>query len=363
MGNMKQTAKKLPKTFFFEDKPLFGMDIGYDTLRVMQLEPGRKKPRLKGYGSIQFDPRAIANGVIVRPELIAKVALHLFGKELIGDIGTKRVAVSLPASYALTHALRLPLLGAKDIAEAVQTEVEQLIPAHADSHYLDYTIFSQDEEGIEVFVVAMPKTIVDSYLVLTRMMGLEAVAFDTTIGASAHLFAQDSQSNIPAVLVDFGSENTDITVFNHGLVVTGAVAFGGDDITATIAKKLGISMAQALVFKSKYGLSVSNVQKQIVAELEPSLDLLLKEIRRTIRYYEQRYSQESPIGQVVIMGGGANMPGMADFLISRLRLPVRTIDPTTHIAFGHLHPFYTADRTSYVTVAGLATMNPMEIFS
>ena len=51
---MKKFIKK-SKTFFFEDKPLFGMDIGHDTVRVVQFDTSRKEPRLKGYGAVTFN--------------------------------------------------------------------------------------------------------------------------------------------------------------------------------------------------------------------------------------------------------------------------------------------------------------------
>lgn len=354
---------KSTKTYFFEDKPLFGLDVGHDMLRVVQFDLGHKTPKLKGYGSVVFDRSALEEGVIVKPELIAKAAVNLFKKELIGDISTKRVAISVPAARALTRAVRLPKMSAKDMEEAVRTQAEQYIATSIDNVYFDYTTIREDKEDTEVFIVAIPKKIVDSYLVLTRMLGLDAVLFDTAIGASARLFAHDKQSDIPSVLVDFGAESTDITIFNHGLVVTGTVAFGGDDITTIIAKGLHITPHEAVMLKSKYGLSKSVVQKQVMATMSPSLELLIKEIRRTIRYYEQRYDSEPPIGQVVTMGGGANMPGLADYLTDQLRLPARTFDPVSHIDFGHLHPFYRADRMTYVTAAGLAITNPTEIFS
>ena len=348
--------------YFFEDKPLFGLDIGHNMLHVMQLDLGYKLPRLIGYGSIEFDTSAIQEGVIVKPELIAKAAVKLFSKELVGDISTNHVAVSLPAARALTRTVRLPKVSAKDIDDAVKTEAEQYLATSIENLYLDYNILLKDEEDMDVFVAAMPKNIVDSYLVLTRILGLEAVLFDTTIGASARFFARDQRSDIPSVLIDFGAESADITVFNNGLVVTGTVAFGGDNITELIARTLNVPPHEAMMFKSKYGLSKSEAQKQIVTATAPSLELLLKEIRRTIRYYEQRYTKEPPIGQIVTMGGGANMPGLADYLTEHLRLPVRTFTPASHVDFGNLQQFYAADRMSYVTAAGLAVTDPGGIF-
>lgn len=355
--------KKSSERYFFEDKPLFGLDIGHNTVRVMQLEPGRKLPQLKGYGSVTFDPTAIVDGVIVKPELIAKPALNMFKKSLVGDIGTNRAAVSLPASHAFTRAMHLPKVSPDDIAEAVQTEAEQYIPGHAENLYLDYVTLREDQDGVEVFIVAMPKKIVDSYLVLTRMMGLEAVLFDTSIGASARLFGIDPQSSTPSLLIDFGTGSTDITVFNRGLVVLGTVGFGGNEITEAISRKLHVTPSEALVLKSRYGLAASPAQEQIAAAVEPSLDLLRKEIRRVIRYYEQRYTKDPPIGQIVTMGGGANMPGLAEYLTDQLRLPTRAFDPAPYIDFGHLHHFYNADRASFVTAAGLAVTKPSEIFA
>jgi type IV pilus assembly protein PilM len=358
MGGMKKG-----EVYFFEDRPLFGLDIGRNMLRVMQLDLNHRAPRLKGYGSIAFDPSAIADGVIVKPEIVSKAALNLFNKSLVGDITSNRVAVSLPANHAFTRAVQLPKIGPDDIAEAVQAEAEQYIPGHAENLYLDYSILREDDEGIEAFIVAMPKKIVDSYLVLTQMLGLEAVLFDTSVGASARLFSLDPQSNVPSLLIDFGTDSTDITVFNKGMVALGTVAFGGDDITQAISRKLGVSISEALVLKSRYGLSTSLVQKQILSAIEPSLDLLTKEIRRTVRYYEQRYIKEKPIGQIVAMGGGANMPGLTDYLTDTLRLSTRSFDPAPYIDFGHLKHFYNADRATYVTAAGLALTNPEEIFS
>lgn len=351
------------KTYFFEDKPLFGLDIGHGSLRVMQLDAGHALPKLKGYGVTTFDPSAVVEGIIEKPEVVATAAVDLFRRHLIGDITTKRVALVVPTARAFTRSLQLPQMNDKDIAEAIRTEAEQYIPMHTDDLYIDYTPIRSENDTTEYFLVAIPRKIVDSYLALTRMLGLEAVLIQTSTGAGAALFARDVQSDVPAVLVDFGSESADITIFDAGQVVTGTVDCGGETITRLIGQALSVTPHEAGVIKMKYGLSFSKKQKQIEAALDPVLQLLLKEIRRTIRYHEERYQSKRSIGQVIIMGGGANMPGLADYLTNNLRLAVRAFDPTPHIDFGRLQPFSKSDRMSYATVTGLAVVNPEEIFS
>jgi type IV pilus assembly protein PilM len=351
-------------TLFFEDKPLFGLDIGHGKVRVLQLHPTHNKhsPRLVGYGETTFDSSAVKDGVIETPEIVAEAIVDLFKHHLVGDITTNRVAVSLPIARAFTRSMDVPALSTKELAEAVQTEASQYIPASLDELYLDYARVSKNGAQGMVYIVAMPKKIVDSYLTLTQLLGLEAVMMQTSSGAGAHLFGHDSQSDIPSLLVDFGSDSADITVYDGGPVVSGTVASGSDLLTLAIARGLDVSEKEAMLIKAKYGLGHSKKQSQIVTSLQPTLELLIKELKRTIRYYEEHSHEKRKIAQVVIAGGGANMPGIAEYLTSNLRLAVRSFDPTPYIDFGHLQPFNLTERMSYVTAVGLASINPEEVF-
>jgi len=350
-------------TLFFEDKPLFGFDVGHGKVRVLQLGPSKAHPKLIGYGETSFDASAMKDGVITDPERIAKPVLEMFKHHLIGDITTNRVAMSVPVAHAFTRSMEIPQLSSKELAEAVQNEAEQYIPAAAEDLYMDYTRVKESDGKTVVFIVAMPRRIIDSYVMLARILGLEPVAMQTSIGASAQLFSRDSQSDIPSLVVDFGSDSADITVFDQGPVVSGTVACGGEQLTAAIAKSLGVTEKEALLIKTKYGLNLSKKQAQIEAALDPMLGLLVKEIRRTIRYFEEHASGKQTISQIVISGGGANMPGIAEYLTRTLRLAVRSFDPTFYVDFGHLQPFGITERMSYVTAVGLAMNDPKEIFS
>lgn len=351
-----------PHTLFFEDKPLFGLDIGHGKIRVLQLHGNHKRPKVVGYGEVTFDPNAIVDGVIEKPEIIATAALDLFKHHLIGDITTNRVALSLPIAKAFTRSIEIPNLNDNELEEAVQNEAEQYIPASLDNLYLDYTRVGKEGDQASLFIVAMPKRIVDSYVVLARLLGLEAVAMQTSSGAGAHLFAQDDQSDIPSLLIDFGSDSADITVYDGGPVVSGTVACGSELFTHAIAGALGITEKEAALVKAKYGLGLSKKQSQIEKALNPTLSLLIKDIKRTVRYYEEHAGGKQKISQVVIAGGGANMPGLAEYLTSNLRLAVRSFDPTTYVDFGRLQPFNITERMSYVTAVGLAAIEPEKVF-
>jgi type IV pilus assembly protein PilM len=347
---------------FYKDKPIFGFDVGHSSLKVMQLEVTSKQPHLVGYGSVSFDPAAITDGVIHDFESVAKSSLELFQHHLVGDVTTKRVIITIPTYRTFSRSLTLPKLSPKEMREAVNLEIEQYLPMPIDDMYLNYDIVGENKDGLELFAIAVPKKIVDSQLELMRILGLEVVGVEATIGATGRLFSLDPQSDIPTVLIDFGSLSADITIFDKKMVVTGTVPGGGEVFSEYIQKALGVTAAEAKLIKIKYGLGKSKKQREITVALEPVLDQLVREIKRMIRYYDQHIDGEHPINQVVTFGGGANMPGLTDYLTDHLRLAVRTSDPWEYCNYRGLKAPPRADKSMFATAMGLGLAKPGELF-
>lgn len=350
---------------FFKDKPLFGLDIGSSSIKVMQLESHGKQPIVVGYGAGNYNPGSIKSGVVEDYRSLASDIKNLFKNNIIGEINTHRVALAIPASRTFTRSINLPSeLKSSELIQAVRMEAEQYIPMPIDELYLDYSVIEHNEKAIELLAVAVPKKVVDSYMLLVRMLGLEPVAFDTTILSAARLHRQQVSihDDVPTVLIDFGGYSADITIHDKTVIVTGTMEGGGNSFTDQISKKLDITQDEAHIVKTKYGLGKSKKQAEIVEALQPDLDKLIKEIRRMIRYYEERSSSKSKIQQIVMIGGGANMPGLSGFLTDTLRMPARTSNPWQHLTLGRLQPPSVIEKSMYVTVAGLALIQPKELF-
>ncbi|HLC91466.1 MAG TPA: hypothetical protein VJC09_00260, partial [Candidatus Saccharimonadales bacterium] len=82
-------------SIFYHDKPIFGLDIGFSSLKVMQIgrQETNKQPKITGYGIASFDPALLKDGVITDPEAMAKAAKDLFENRIEGEITTRRVAM------------------------------------------------------------------------------------------------------------------------------------------------------------------------------------------------------------------------------------------------------------------------------
>jgi len=358
---------KIP--YFLHDKPLFGLDIGHGSLKVMQISDSYSKntvhkhlPQIIGYGYTNFDKSAQEDGVIIDVPIIAKAALDLFKTQLIGDITTRRVAIAIPAYRTFTRSLKLPRLKPSQMREAVELEAEQYISLPLEDLYLDYEITKQTDDSIELFVVAVPRTIVDSYLELAQVLGLETVLIEPTLSSSGRLFSLDQQSDIATLIIDFGSQSSDISIFDKHTLAIGTVQGGGEDFTDSIMQELSVTKQEAGLIKTRYGLSPSKKQADIKNALEPTLQQIVKEIRRMIRYYEETYGSDRPIGQIITLGGGANMPGLSEHLTNALRLAVRHSDPWQYFSYKGLQPPSDADKPMYATVAGLNLARPKEVF-
>lgn len=297
-------------------------------------------------------------------ESLAGSIRELFEKNINGEITTRRVALSIPAILTYTHTINLPPVKEDELKEAVELESEQYIPLPLQDLCLDFEIIEKTDKKLEVLTVAVSKKIVDSYLALVDILGLEAISFDTSISSSGRLFKTfESSSDIPSVIIDFGSISADITIFDKINIVSGTIPAGGDTFTNLIAQKLGLSHEEAHVIKTKYGISKSKKQAEIIEIMQPELDQLVREVRRMMRYYSERTESKGKIGQVITMGGGANMPGLSDYLTNMLRLPVRTYDPWSSFDLHHLNPPSQNEKSVYATVAGLCLINPKELYT
>jgi type IV pilus assembly protein PilM len=348
----------------YRDRPMFGLDIGHGKMKAMQVDKQPGKPAVvTGYGISRFEPGAVTNGEIVKPEVLAEAAHELFEKNLVGNITSARVACALPTAHTFSRPMSLPPMSHHDIIEAIHLEAGQYIPVPLDNLYLDYEISHQDEHGIELLLVATSRKIVDSYLNLLKALSLEPVAFEPSINAASRLLKISGDSNSePSILVDIGSVTTDIAVFDGTMLVSSTVNSGGDNLTDLLSSRLHLNYQQAIDLKTEYGISYSEKQQRVVDAIKPQLDSLVREIEKSIRYYSERASKSGKqIARVITVGGGAEMPGLNHFLSKELRLPCENFNPWDHITFGSLAPPSEPDRSMYITVAGEAILDPSEV--
>ncbi len=356
-------------SLYYTDQPVFGFDIGRSSIKIMQIDPLSKKKEksvVQAYGNIGFDPKAIDKGVIVEPEIIIKAAHDLMNTSLVGTLNTRYIAMSLPNSHSFSRVISLPSdIKEEDIEAAVQAEIAESIPVPLTELIYDFEETKILEDGNrEVQLVASPSRITESYTQVAQALGLTPAAIEPNINSVTRMVVHSEAHEAVSMILDLGSEATDLSVYDRYVVrVTGSVDCGGEHLTRAIAAKLQITERQAHSIKTRYGLGVSKKQAEILEALEPELNRLVREIKKVMRYYADRASDGREIGQIIILGGGANLPGLSAYITNQTRVPTRLNAPWTNLDFGSLKPPHELETTIYTTAGGLSLIHPEELSS
>jgi type IV pilus assembly protein PilM len=343
------------------DKPLVGMDVSSTGVKMMAIDT--HKMRVLGYGSVDLDPQKVQNSISKGDDYLANGIKQLLDTKVVGHFPSRQVAVSVPTSRTYSRTMQLPLDAEANLDGALQLEVEQYVPIASSELYTDYQIIERGKESLTILLSAVPKKIVDSIVGSCARVGLEPVIIQPGISAAARLIKATEEGHLPTIIIDVGAATSDIALFDNEVRVTGSAAVGGHTFTFHIADKLKVSFEEAHQLKVHSGLNPGPRQAKLKAALEPLLEDVAAEARKIIRYYSERLGIKSKIEQVIIVGGGSNLPGLGEFMTEAMLMPARVANPWQSLDFGHLQPPSRQFKPRYITAAGLAVISPKEIWN
>jgi type IV pilus assembly protein PilM len=340
----------------YHERPIFGFDLGTRTVKMMQLKPAGKAVQVLGYGYATFPEEAIVEGIIVDPQEIAAALKPLMKQMSYGKITATRVAASLPVAKVFTRVLELPPMNPADLGQAVRLEAEQYIPVPLPDLYIDYETIEAGKERQEVLMVAAPRAIVDSYIKLFDLMNLEVALIDSSLAAATRAIVASTPLDKPTLVADIGSTSIDLTVHDKVIRLTDTIPMGGDNLTQQLVKDLGIAREQASEIKYKFGIGPSGLQPKVMASLGAPLNKMCAEMRRVMKFYQDRGEQKRKIEAVIVSGGSASMPGFLEYMAAEINVPVTVADPWAGLETKHVQAVSKFDAPMYATAIGLARL-------
>tara|TARA_B100001105_G_scaffold248548_2_gene234422 strand:- start:8455 stop:9444 length:990 start_codon:yes stop_codon:yes gene_type:complete len=324
----------------------------------MAIDP--KKWSVEGYGSIDLEPLRVKEALEVagKSYLTDNIKL-LLSEKTIGSISTNRVAIAVPTARSFSRTFVLPSSAEKNLQDAVMLEAEQYIPIPTDNLYIDYEIIERSKKEITVLMSAVTKMIIDNVVASVEAAGLQPVLIEPGICSVGRVLTATERGNLPTVIVDIGPANTDIAILDRGSIrVTGGLAVGGNTFTLDIAKKLNVALENAHQLKVLNGLNAGPRQQKLSAALEPSLQRVLAEVKKVIRYYDERVSNGRKLEQLLVVGSGSNLPGIGEYFTNALVMPARVASPWQKLDFAKIQEPPKQFRPRYITVAGVASIPP-----
>lgn len=350
----------MKRTLFLQKRPIMGLDISYTYVKLMAINAD--KWQVLAYGSTNSDPIKLRTSLTKNdPSYLEGLIRQTLTQNRIGPIATNHVVVSIPTNLTYSRSFSLPKLGISNLDEAVALEAEQYIPVALSELNLSYEVLSETKDSLEILMSAAPRTIVDAVVGACSSAGLTVVAVQPSINAVGRLLTLTEQGHLPTVIVDIGAADTDLAILNKTIRANASTQVGGNTLTYAIAEKLQVSLESAHQMKVLHGLSHSPRQEKIKTALQEPLSQLILEVHKIIRYYNERIKGAQKIEQIIIVGSGSDIPGLGEYFTDQLIMPARIASPWLALNFGSLPQPAKQFRQRYITVAGLAIINPGDI--
>jgi len=298
-----------------------GLDIGSQSIKIVEIKKDGNVLRLNasgiiGYNGVSPDQSTNNKELVALSEAIKK--LHRETK-----VASKDVYISLPESLVFTRTIKFPMLTDQEIASAIKWESEQYIPIPISEAIVQYQIIERRENAsppeVDILLVAAKKDLVEKYVKLVQMAGLNVVGVETELLALVRALAPVDKSS---VILDFGSKSTDIAISNKGqLGFSRSILTAGDALTRALAKGFGINVQQAEQYKRTYGLSQTQLEGKVKQILDPVVKLVADEIKKAIQFYQGEEKGDPPTS-VIVTGGTAGMPELISSLSEILGMEI-----------------------------------------
>ncbi len=316
------------KTMIPGSKTMLGIDIGTTSIKAVELSAKGKNPILSNYALLE------SFGHFARPnDVIQANSLKISEKETVELLNillkkvkfkTKQVAASIPSFASYTTLVEMPAMSKEETEKAMGFQVQQSIPLPLSEVAVDWVRVGgrQDEQGFDkqmILIVAIPNETIARFKNIFKKVGLSLKILEVEHLAYARSTVGGDKT--PTIIVDIGARSTNITVVDQGFVKdNNQFDYAGDSLTLAIKKGLDISYKRAEELKHQRGLIGGQGDLELSTLQTPFLDVILQEVRKVQQEFESRFS--TPIERILLIGGGANLSGIEEYVEKHLQLPV-----------------------------------------
>ncbi len=318
------------KRLFSRPKPVVGLDIGSGSLKLVEIQETAKGPVLSHFSQMPQDRGVIVDGNLVAPEALTANIKTLF-KDFKGR--RKGVVTSLSGDAVIVKKVTMANMDEAELRETIHDEAGKYLPFdNMDKVNFDFQILGPNEYNpnqMDVLLVAAKTDIVSRYTQAVEAAGLRVVIMDADAFALETMYEAnyDVGEDEVAVMVNIGASITNINVVKGGAsIFTRDFLLGGNAVTEAIAARLGLSFADAEKIKVGEPLGRETARLNEVGNLLDYAESLGMEIERSIDYFRFTFGREN-IKRVILAGGGARLPGLADSMAQRLGIPAEIAHP------------------------------------
>lgn len=313
---------------------LVGLDIGSRSLKAAEIAETKKGRVLKRFGMIDIPPGIIEDGAINDSGAVSEYIKQLFKKNKIKE---QNVAVSIGGFSVIVKKITVQTMDENKLQETIQFEAEQYIPFDISDVNLDFQILGENESNpnqMSVFLVAAKKEMINDYIKLVQMAGLNPCIIDVEAFALQNIFEFNYETKEEnTALIDIGAGKTSLNILK-GLssLFMRDVALGCGQINQKIVSLSGCTLEEAE--QIKFGSQSDKISSEDLTEIESSVvSDWCAEIKRALDFFYSTYPEDT-VTKIILSGGGANIKQFRKQLASETSAEVEIINPFNKLNVG-----------------------------
>ncbi len=335
----------------------FGLDISSAAIRAVQLKGRGATKTLLRYGSVEVDTQTATSDSPTDQQRLA-ATIKAFLTEV--GISTKNVVVGIPSSRVFTTIVDIDKLSPKELSKTIDYQAESFIPTQLADSKFDWAVLgdsAQDPNKLEVLLSSVTNSYIEARLDMLEVIGLNVVAFEPDPLAISRALVPPNQTGAQLIL-DMGAQATDLIILLDGTPrLIRSIQVGTKALVKATSQNLAIDEKQAEQFVFKFGLSQQKLEGQVYRALVGTIDSMVVEIEKSIKFFTGRYTN-SKIEKIIVTGGVSTLPEFPLYLANKFALNIEIGNAWRNVA-------YLPDRQNeliavanhYAVAAGLAERN------
>ena len=310
---------------------LVGLDIGSRTIKVSELIDTKKGYSLKNFGTIDIPSGVIEEGTIKDPETVAGSIRELFKTY---NIKEQNVAISVGGYSVIVKKISVQTMTEEELQDTIQFEAEQYIPFDITDVNLDFQMLGEAEGNpnqMNVLLVAAKRDMVDDYINLVQIAGLNPCIIDVDAFALQNIFELNYDIEDESIaLIDIGASKTSLNITKGtASLFMRDVSLGCGQINQKIIALAECTPEEAETLK--FSEEPDKISQNDIIEITTSVITdWCTEIRRALDFFYSTYPDEH-IKRIVLSGGGANINEFKELLAEETSTDVETINPFKNI--------------------------------
>jgi type IV pilus assembly protein PilM len=342
---------------FSTSSDFFALDIGTTAMRVVQLRGSGGQRSLAHYGSAAIDHKLSQSDSANHQSQLLDALRKLVHE---AGISNKNVVVGIPSSKMFTTVTDFPKLPGKELEKTIMYQADQFIPTKVDDSKIDYAVIGDspvDSNKVEVLLASVTKKYAESRLDMLESIGLNVIAMEPDAFALSRAVVGDAQEAI--MVLDMGASATDLVVlYGNNPRLVRSIPVGGETLLKAAEQNLSVDDKQAMQFIYKFGLMQDKLEGQVFKAIAPSVDSLVGEVEKSIKFFTARY-KNVPISKIIVTGRASVLPDFPVYLVNKTNITVEIGNSWLNVSYPkNIYNDLMSVSNQYSVAVGLAERNP-----